>query len=219
MRFLEVDPRLLEPNPWNVNVVQHDNEIKLTESINRLGMFKPIICRTVGPQRLQILGGAHRVERAIELKMKTVPVIDLDVIDDAQAKEISLVDNARYGVDDGLRLAELIQELGIQNEIADFMPFADADVLSIMQGVEVNLDDLDLEVDEEPEAQTEMEERSKAVKTHEIMRFKVSIGDAEKLRRMFNDTMKSQNFTEADELSNAGDALVYLLLNGERSDA
>lgn len=218
MRLIEVDPRLLEPNPWNVNIVQPENEDKLSSSINRLGMFKPIVCRSVGPNRFQILGGQHRAERAIELKLKLVPVIDLGDIDDHKAKEISLVDNARYGMDDGIKLAELIQELGIANEITEFMPFADLDVLSIMQGVDVNLDDIDLGGDDDALPATEAEERSKASKTHDILRFKVSLGDAERIRKMVKDAMKNQGFTHSDDLSNAGDALVYLLTEAGTGD-
>src|SRR5690348_6918711 len=115
-----VDPRLIEPNPWNTNVVSHENEQKLRASIERNGMFKPALVREVSSFpgardiKLQSIGGWHRVEQAIELGWTEVPVINLGRISDEQAKEISLADNARYGVDDTLKLSELLGELDAQ---------------------------------------------------------------------------------------------------------
>jgi ParB-like chromosome segregation protein Spo0J len=218
MQLKQVDPRLLEPNPWNTNVVSMDNEAKLKTSIDRLGMFKPILCRTVGPGRLQILGGAHRTEQAIEAGMKAVPVLDLGVIEDAKAKEISLVDNARYGVDDAMALAELLRELNIGDVIGSFMPYGDADILSIMNSVDVNLDELGLDDDNEAtEEETEAQSKSRVAKTHEIIRFKVSIADGERTRKLINTTIRSQGMKDGDDLQNAGDALVHILFFREDS--
>ena len=47
--------------------------------------------------------------------------------------------------------------------------------------------------------------------TSQIMRFKVPIGDAPAIEKLIEATMKSQGFNGGDSLSNAGDALVYLL--------
>jgi ParB family chromosome partitioning protein len=66
MRYAMVDPRLIEPNPWNTNIVSHENELKLRASIERNGMFKPVLVREIsmGHCKLQSLGGWHRVEQA-----------------------------------------------------------------------------------------------------------------------------------------------------------
>src|SRR5437762_10365036 len=101
---LFVDPRLLQPNPWNTNVVSPDNEAKIDASNQRLGMFKPIIVRELPDGTLQILGGAHRRESAIRLGWDQVPVFNVGPVSDKQAKEIGLADNARYGHDDTLAL-------------------------------------------------------------------------------------------------------------------
>jgi len=206
-QLLECDPRTLQPNPWNTNVVSPDNEAKIDESIKRLGMFKPIVVRTLDDGALQILGGAHRRDSAIRLGMKKVPVINLGSIDDKKAKEIGLVDNGRYGADDTLQLAELLDSLGAPEDLAKFMPYTDADFASIFSSVNIALDDLDLPDDDgaAPSAPA-----PKPAQTHAVMRFKVPLGDDQMISEAVARVMKQQGFTEADELTNAGDALVHI---------
>ena len=100
-----LDPVDLEPNPWNTNIVTPENERKLEASIKRLGFFRPVIVREIAKSPnsetgYQILGGEHRAETAVRLGINQIPVINLGPIDDLQAKEIGIADNARYGVDD-----------------------------------------------------------------------------------------------------------------------
>ena len=123
----------LFPNPWNTNVVSPENQSKIEESIKRFGMFKPLVVRTLSDGRLEILGGQHRWEAAKALGIEQVEVVDLGEIDDKKAKEISLVDNGRYGVDDGLRLSELLRELG---DVEEYLPYSEADLNQIFIGSE-----------------------------------------------------------------------------------
>ena len=105
-------PERLSPNPWNTNVVSPENQQKLNASIKRFGMFKPIVVREIDGT-LEIIGGQHRWEAAVEMKLPEVPVVNLGRITDKKAKEISLVDNGRYGADDTLQLAELLDDIGV----------------------------------------------------------------------------------------------------------
>lgn len=205
----QLDPALLVPNPWNTNVVSPEAEAKLDASIKRFGMFKPVVVRELPDGRRQILGGAHRAASAVRQALPSVPVINLGVISDAKAKEISLVDNSRYGQDDVLQLAELMESLGNAQELTQFMPYTDADIDSIFSSVTVALDDLDL--DDDPGTSAPVLPKEKPIQTHQIMRFKVPVDDVKTISTLVEETMKTQKFTESDSLSNAGDALVYLL--------
>jgi len=211
MRYVEVDPTAIVPNPWNVNVVTHENEEKLKNSIARLGMFKPVLVRELDDGTLQSLGGQHRVEQAVELGMANVPTINLGRISDERAREISLIDNARYGVDDTMRLAELLNSLD-SSEIADIMPWSDEDIASIVDSLAVDVDDLDLDadadIDTDPDADAS---QTRPAKTHEILRFKCTLNDAARVRERVLDVIRSQGFNTSDDLSNAGDALVHIL--------
>lgn len=203
-----LDPELLAPNPWNTNIVSPENMAKLDASIKRLGLFKPIVVRENSGGNLEILGGEHRWESAKRLGMEKVPVVNLGVVSDQRAKEIGLVDNGRYGADDTLQLAGLLDDLGLgAEELASFMPYSESDFASIFSSVNISLDDLDLDDgDERPQTPA-----TKPAQTHQIMRFKVPLEDAGTISELIERTMKEQRFVDEDSLSNAGNALVFLL--------
>lgn len=212
-KFAFVDPAELRPNPWNTNVVGPENEEKLGESLKRHGAFKPLIVRET-PDGLQILGGEHRWIAGKHLGLKRMPIANLGPIDDEAAKEIMLADNARYGADDTIALAELFEGMKDAEGLQEFLPFTESDFESIYSSVNIALDDL--EVDENIDLPEEKQEtaQTKAAKTHAMMRFKVPISDSERITDLIARTQKKHGFTQEDELTNAGDALVFLLLGG-----
>lgn len=209
-----IDPRKLRGNPWNTNVVSPENEAKIDASIKRFadavpgGMFKPVIVRELDDGTLQIIGGQHRVESAIRLGLKQIPYFNLGAIDEKQAKEIGLVDNARYGSDDTLQLAQLLEGLGSIDDLSAFMPYTESDFNSIFASTNISLDDLDLPDDDGAAPSAPV---PKAAQTHQIMRFKVPVEDVSKISARIERVMKEQGFTDDDSLSNAGNALVHLL--------
>lgn len=214
---LSVAPEDLRPNPWNTNVLSPDAENKLDQAIRRFGFFKPIVVRETDTG-FEIIGGEHRWESSKRLKYTTVPIMNLGRIDDKTAKEISLADNARYGIDDTVSLAELINEIGTPEDLQNFLPYTDEELASIFSSVSVSLDEIDLN---ESEPETELADEPalpKAAKTHTVMRFKVAITDAEKITDLIVRTQKRQGLTLADELTNAGDALVHLLLGAKSEE-
>lgn len=207
---IQVDPASLVPNPWNSNVVSPDNDAKLEESVKRYGMFKPVIVRELLDGTLQIIGGEHRAQVAQRLSLPSIPVVNLGIIDDKKAKEISLVDNGRFGEDDAYKLAEIIESLGSDYEdLAKFMPYTESDLNSIFVNSSIALDELEsLSLpDEEPDLPLE-----KALQTHQILRFKVPLADVDKITQLIEKTIKVQGLDDSDSLTNAGDALVHLLL-------
>ncbi|EKK3990780.1 phage minor tail protein L [Cronobacter sakazakii] len=112
---MQVEVANLRPNPWNTNSVGAQNFEKLKGSIEKLGFFKPILTRELDGGFFEILGGEHRWRAAMEQGISTVPVISVGKINDLVAKQMSLVDNERYGEDDQVALQRLIEE--IQSEI------------------------------------------------------------------------------------------------------
>lgn len=209
----------LRPNPWNSNHVSPDNETKLRASIRQFGLFKPIIVRELYDEetdtKYEILGGEHRWQAAQEEGLDEVPVFSVGVIDDNTAKRITLADNARYGHDDTIELAKLLEEIGNTDELQQILPYTESDFASIFSSVDIALDDLDLEESYETESsgQDPGPAPEKAAKTHTIMRFKIAVADAEKVAELLGKVKKRQGFTSADDLTNAGDALVHQLFN------
>lgn len=216
--FLTVPVGELRKNPWNTNRVSPEGEAKIRKSIERNGIFKPVIVRTVaGEPGYEIIGGEHRWEQAIEMGYDEIPICNLGEIDDLQAKEIGVIDNARYGADDTLSFSELLKELGNVDDLQDFLPYGSADLDAIFSASNIALDDLELHnplpgEEEEAEDETPL---PKPVKTHNVMRFKVSIADTDRIIQLITATKKTHDFTHEDDLTNAGDALVQLLLGGK----
>jgi ParB-like chromosome segregation protein Spo0J len=215
VKSLEVDTSELRANDYNVNIVTPENEARLETSFDRFGIFKPIIVRQVeNIPGYEIIGGEHRWHIARRRGIETVPIWNLGYIDDKTAKEISIADNARYGVDDTLSLADLLQELGDAEEIKSFLPYSDIDLTSIFSASDIELDNLNIDEDDEPVAASIKpdDKATRLPKTHTMMRFKVSIGDAERITKLITQAQSTFGFTTADDATNAGDALVHLLL-------
>ena len=205
----------LFPNPWNTNTVAPDNQAKIEASIKRYGMFKPLICRTLDDGRLQIVGGEHRWEAAKAVGIQKVPIVNLGKIDDKRAKEISLIDNSRYGTDDSLKLAEVLKEL---DDVSEVMPISNKELEEIFSATTIDLDALDkVEEEADEEAEETVEELTKSKPTTQVMRFKVPVADAEFVHNVINGICKLQGFTGSDSLTNAGDALVFLC-HGARNE-
>lgn len=204
LKIQYVDPAALKPNSWNVNVVGAENESKLEHSLDRLGQFKPVIVRELADGTLEILGGEHR-SRIAQRSGKKVPIINLGKVDDQRAKEISIVDNGRYGADDALKLNELLSSLGSADEIASFLPYTDAELAALASSVSIALDDLDLPEDDELPTPS-----AKTGPTSQIMRFKIPVEDTGLVTEVIEHLIKSEGFSDSDSLTNAGDALVVL---------
>lgn len=206
------DPTTLIPNTWNPNKVSPENMEKLEKGLDEVGLWHPIYVREV-EGRLEILGGKHRCDILKARGIKRVPIINCGPIDDKKAKEISLVDNLRYGEDDTIKLAELMESIGDSDFLSSFVPMDDDTLESILKVNDIDLSSLD--IDETDEADEADEATPPEIQTHQIMRFKVPITEAYKIEALIEGAVKSQNLTKSDSLTNAGDALVYVLLGAK----
>jgi len=203
-------PRDLRPNPWNTNHLTPEAELKLENSLQRHdGLFKPILVRTLPDGGLQILGGQHRSAAAERLGYSEVPVLNLGAIDDQRAKEISLLDNGRYGQDDVAQLSRLLSELGSPQDLATFMPFEMAELETFTASAKIDLDALDLAPEDAPEVVTDKPPR--VPKTHALMRFKVPLEDQATVEAAIKQIITDQGLSDSDSLVNAGDALMWLV--------
>lgn len=207
-----LDPRCLQPNPWNSNRVSPENMAKLKHSITELGFAGAIVVRQVG-RALQILGGQHRTQAAIELGIDRVPVVNVGEISDAQAKKIGLVDNHRYGNDDTLALAKIFEDLGTdETDLVSILPVGRADIEAIMGMSDLDLDSIGLSPDED-ERPPEETPTSRPAKTHEVMKFRLTMANAEAIRELVMKAIKKHKLQDQDEMTAAGDALALLLLS------
>jgi ParB-like chromosome segregation protein Spo0J len=215
VEFKTVPIHELRPCAWNTNFVSPANQAKLDASLKKFGLFTPIIVRRVaGEPGYEILGGEHRWEALKRAGYKEVAVADQGEIDDETAKALMLAANARYGADDALALAELLQGFK-DEEFQAFLPYSDADVAAIFNS-DIALEDLDLlDATKAPEEIDEIT-APKAPKTHTMIRFKVPLEDAERITEIIERTKQDHGYTAEDAATNAGDALVHLLLRATK---
>ena len=89
---LEIDPSLVDPNPWQPRSVVDDAALaELTASLGEHGLVQPVVVRARG-DRYQLIAGQRRLAAARRLSWTRIPVRVLDV-DDRQMSEIAIVEN------------------------------------------------------------------------------------------------------------------------------
>ena len=215
-----VDPHELRPNPWNPNNVDPVNQTKLENSIRRDGIKRPIVVRQLSNGDYQIIGGQHRTEAAIELGMKQIPIINRGKISDAEAKKETLLDNYRYGSDNLDRLSALLSDpdIGDAASLLDTMPIDEEELAEYFKHLTSETIDLDIEaeLDDGSKAADDDEDTvdlstGKPLRTHQIIRFRVSVEDQAKLAELLKQVKIDEGYVTSDDLTNDGDALVHLL--------
>jgi len=96
----------IETHPENANV---GDILAIKESIRHNGFYAPLVVQS---KTGYIIAGNHRYMAAMEMGMEQVPVVYLDV-DDEAARRMMLADNriTRLGQDDSDQLAALLETL------------------------------------------------------------------------------------------------------------
>ena len=205
-----LSPDLLFPNPWNSNRVGPDMEARLEASLKEFGFVKPVLCRRLASGALQIIGGEHRVRKAQEMGLESVPVVVLENINDARAKALGIADNGRYGEDDTLKLSAILGD--IDAELLAALPYDEQDLAGIFSSAAINLDDLGFSDHDDNDDTLPALDAPRATITHELMRFKVPIEDRARIEALIKHVIKSKGFaSEQDSMIQAGMALVVIV--------
>lgn len=107
-------------------------------SIRKFGFVTPVIVRDMGTY-YQIIDGEHRVRAAIELGLGEIPIFSVGVINDAVAKQLTIVLNETRGRADPKRLGTVLKDLLEEvekTELLDLLPFSPP-VFDRLTGAEV----------------------------------------------------------------------------------
>lgn len=217
--LLMMDPGVLRPNPFNPNKMATENFEKLKNSLRQLGFSAAVVVRELESGDLEILSGYHRTQAAVEMGIAEIPVLNLGPVSEDVARKICLAQNNRYGNDDVISLAKILEEIGDAESLPEILPISSADIEAVLNTVDIDLDTFDLDLgdeDEEPETPGELPDRP--VKTHDVLKFRVSLVDAENIRQIIERTIRRESLADGDEMSNAGSALALLLLGEEKDD-
>ena len=215
--ILQVEVARLRPNPWNTNSVGAQNFEKLKGSIEKLGFFKPILARELDGGQFEILGGEHRWRAAMEQGISTVPVISVGKISDLVAKQMSLVDNERYGEDDQVALQRLIEEIQseLDYQLSEIAPYDDELAATLARESAIDLEMLEAlsRGDEEPIEKDSREKAERVGAEHQTMRFKVTFDASDRVTETIKSIIKEQEINTGNDMENAGEALVWLVDN------
>ena len=215
--ILQVEVARLRPNPWNTNSVGAQNFEKLKGSIEKLGFFKPILARELDGGQFEILGGEHRWRAAMEQGISTVPVISVGKISDLVAKQMSLVDNERYGEDDQVALQRLIKEIqsDLDYQLSEIAPYDDELAATLARESAIDLEMLEAlsRGDEEPVEKDSREKAERVGAEHQTMRFKVTFDASDRVTETIKSIIKEQAINTGNDMENAGEALVWLVDN------
>lgn len=215
--ILQVEVARLRPNPWNTNSVGAQNFEKLKGSIEKLGFFKPILARELDGGQFEILGGEHRWRAAMEQGISTVPVVSVGKISDLVAKQMSLVDNERYGEDDQVALQRLIEEIQseLDYQLSEIAPYDDELAATLARESAIDLEMLEAlsRGDEEPIEKDSREKAERVGAEHQTMRFKVTFDASDRVTETIKSIIKEQAINTGNDMENAGEALVWLVDN------
>ncbi len=137
IQYVSIDqlkPATYNPRHWSETAID-----QLTESVKRFGVIDPIIVN-VAKERLNIVIGGHfRLEIAKRLKMKTVPVVYINITEIEREKEINLRLNRNVGAWD----MELLKSFDV-SMLLD-VGFDDSDLSHIWdENLSVEDDDFDV---------------------------------------------------------------------------
>ena len=97
LAITEVKISELNPAPYNPRKWSEESTAQLTESIRQFGLVDPIIANGAPERKNVVIGGHFRLKVAKDLKFKTVPVVYLNIPDEAKEKELNLRLNKAVG--------------------------------------------------------------------------------------------------------------------------
>lgn len=99
----------LEVNPWNCNIMSDSQMKSLQNSMSKNGEenVQPLVVRSLGSGKFQIVDGEHRYLAAKQLKWDALPAVVAE-IDDEHAKVMCLALNYIRGKIDPIRLFDML---------------------------------------------------------------------------------------------------------------
>lgn len=153
---------LVKPNRHNYNVQSSETFNKLVENVREFGFVEPVIVRSLEGGQKEIINGEHRYHGALQLGMTEISIVDLGVVDDARAKQLTITLNELGGKPDQVRLAELLRDIhaaeGVSLEdLERLMPYSGKELDMLITAVDfsfanLSTDDTRRPVPEEPAA-------------------------------------------------------------------
>jgi len=106
VKISELKPSTYNPRKWSESAIE-----QLRESIQRFGLVDPILVNGAANRKNIVIGGHFRLKVAKDLGITEVPVVYVDIPDEAKEKELNLRLNKNLGEWDYDLLREFDQTL------------------------------------------------------------------------------------------------------------
>ncbi len=119
--------------------------LTLGERGSRFGFTLPIIVRELGKGKFEIIDGEHRWRAAKELLMPEVRVVNLGVVPDEKAKQLTILLNELGGSPDQVRLADLLRDINATVDFAALsavMPYSSKELAMFIESVDFSFSKL-----------------------------------------------------------------------------
>jgi hypothetical protein len=157
--FSWVDLDLLDKNTWNPNVMGDEMFSKAVESIHRFGFVDPVTVRELGG-RFEIVDGEHRWRAAMghsgscikvkgryveHIGLRQIAIASLGTIDDASARQLTIVLNETRGEYDPRKMGEVLTSLVAGESmpaLLELLPFTPDRFAELAELPRVNWNDL-----------------------------------------------------------------------------
>lgn len=118
IQITKLNPAVYNPRKWS-----EDQIAQLTESITKFGLVDPILVNSAPSRKNIVIGGHFRIKIAQDLGYKEVPVVYINIPDEANEKNLNLRLNKNTGDWDYELLAEydeaLLADVGFDSEEID----------------------------------------------------------------------------------------------------
>lgn len=125
LKIVQVSVKELKPSAYNPRTWNEETSKQLTESIQRFGLVDPLLVNGAAERKNIVIGGHFRLKVAKELGYKEIPVVYLDIPDEAKEKELNLRLNKTLGDWDWELLSEfdetLLSDVGFSSEEMDLI--------------------------------------------------------------------------------------------------
>lgn len=142
VKISELNPAPYNPRKWSDEAIE-----QLTESIKRFGMVDPLLVNNAPERKNVVIGGHFRLKVAKDLGYKEVPVVYVNLADEAKEKELNIRLNKNLGDWDYELLAKfdesLLADIGFSSEEIDAV-FDLGDVTPETFDLEKELEKLDI---------------------------------------------------------------------------
>ena len=99
MKIFDLPIEQLHEANWNPNRMDDPTSNRLRESISHYGLVVPLVVRSSGKSRYEVLSGNHRLRIIQEMNIRQVPCVIVEV-NDTQAMLLAQVLNGIHGEDD-----------------------------------------------------------------------------------------------------------------------